>query len=271
MHAEPSRRATVEDERAAGSRHARSLGRSADREPALARARRTLQRVTENHTPLHPAIARLHAWGIVRGALRLYREEPVRVAVSALVVLGPALLFSLLLGTVVDAGRDTWLHGRWVALGTISAFAGFLATLGLVIYAGLLDEFVGARIRGSRLPSAATAARELPFGPLVVADVVVATAIGVSSAIGVLPGLVVLCLVAVVGPVVNIERVGPIAGVRRSIALTWPRLGTVAAAMFPAIALEYAAHRWFLHLRSTNAWIAEAAGVLFLAVTLARC
>ena len=228
----------------------------------------TLHRMTETDATLHPAIARLHAWGVVRGALRLYREEPVRVAVSALVVLGPALLFSLLLGTVVDAGRDTWLRGRWVALGTISAFAGFLATLGLVIYAGLLDELVGARIRGSRLPSVAAAARGLPFGSLVVADVLVATAIGVSSAIGVLPGLVVLCLVAIVGPVVNIERVGPIAGVRRSVSLLWPRLGTVAAAMFPAIALEYAGHHWFLHLRSTHAWIAEAVGVLFLAVTL---
>ena len=82
----------------------------------------TLHRVTETDATLHPAIARLHAWGVVRGALRLYREEPVRVAVSALVVLGPALLFSLLLGSVVDAGRDTWLRGRWVALGTISAF-----------------------------------------------------------------------------------------------------------------------------------------------------
>ena len=217
---------------------------------------------------LHPAIARLHAWEIVRGALRLYREEPVRVAVSALVVLGPALLVSLLLGTVAEAGRDTWLRGRWVALGTLSAFAGFLATLGLVIYAGLLDELVGARIRGSRLPSVAAAARELPFGSLVVADLIVATAIGMSSAFGVAPGLLVISLVAVVGPVVNIERVGAVAGVRRSIALTWPHLGTVMGAIVPAIALEFVAHHWFLHLRSTHAWLTETVGVLMLAVTL---
>jgi hypothetical protein len=224
--------------------------------------------VSDSDATLHPAIARLHAWGVVRGALRLYREEPVRVAVSALAVLGPALLVSLLLGTVVDAGRDTWLRGRWVALGTLSAFAGFLATLGLVIYAGLLDELVGARIRGSRLPSVAAAARELPFGPLVVADLIVATAIGVSSALGVLPGLFAICLVAVVGPVVNIERVGPVLGVRRSIALTWPHLLTVAGAIVPTIALEFVAHHWFLHLRSTHAWLTETVGVLILAVTL---
>jgi hypothetical protein len=217
---------------------------------------------------LHPAIARLHAWGIVRGALRLYREEPIRVAVSALVVLGPALLLSLLLGTVVDAGRDTWLRGRWVALGTLTAFAGFLSTLGLVIYAGLLDELVGAQIRGSRLPSITAAARSLPLGTLVVADLIVATAIGVCSALGALPGLLVICLVAVVGPAVNIERLGPIAGVRRSIGLTRRHLPTVAGAMVPAILLEFVVHHWFLHVRGTNSWFEETIVVLVLAVTV---
>jgi hypothetical protein len=223
--------------------------------------------VTEAALPLHPAIAHLHWWSVVRGALRLYREEPVRVAVSALVVLAPALLLGLLLGSVVDAGRDSWLRGRWVALGTLSAFAGFLATLGLVVYAALLDELVGARIRGTRLPSLAAAARDMPYGPLVVADLIVATAIGLTSAIGVLPGLVAICLMSVVGPAVNIERLGPIAGVRRSVGLTWPAFITVAGAMIPGILTEVVVHHWFLQVHGEQAWLAETVVLLGLSVT----
>jgi hypothetical protein len=223
--------------------------------------------VTETDVPLHPAIARLHWWSVVRGALRLYGEEPVRVAVSALVVLAPALLLGLLLGSVVDAGRDSWLRGRWVAIGTLSAFAGFLATLGLVVYAGLLDELVGARIRGTRLPSLGAAARNLPYGALVVADVIVATGIGLTSAVGVLPGLVVICLVSVVGPAVNIERLGPVAGVRRSVGLTWPSFFTVAGAMIPGILTEVVVHHWFLQVHGEQGWLAETVVVLALSVT----
>jgi hypothetical protein len=205
----------------------------------------------------HPSIARLHAGSIAHGAILLYREEPLRVAGSAYGLLMPAVIAGAGLGALVDSLRDTALEDRIVLLATVSALAGFLSTLGFVLYAGLLDELVGARIRGRRMPSISAALRGLPLGRLVVADLIVATVLAVTSAFAVVPGLVAVCLLAIVGPAVNIEGARPVAAVRTSARLTWPHLVTVALTILPVVVIEEAIHHWFGYLHEAHAWMLE--------------
>jgi hypothetical protein len=211
------------------------------------------------HTPVDtpPGIPAIRARSIIEGAVRLYREEPFRVAGSAYALLMPAAVVSAGLGAVVDGLRDTALADRVALLAAVATLAGILSTLGLVLYAGLLDELVGARIRGERLASVSAALRGLPLGRLLVADVIVAAAMGVGAVLGVLPGLLIVCLVAIVGPVVNIEGVRPTAAVRRSARLTWPHLLTVALTILPVVALEGALHAWFAYVHEAHAWLTE--------------
>jgi hypothetical protein len=208
---------------------------------------------------VRPSIPSIGARSIIKGAVTLYREEPLRVALSAYALLMPAALVSAGLGALLDSLRDTALADRVALLGAVAALAGVLSTLGFVLYAGLLDELVGARIRGKRLISVSIALRELRLGRLLIADVIVATTMGVGTLLGVIPGLLAICLLAIVGPVVNIEDAHPVAATWRSVRLTWPHLGTVALTIVPVVALEGALHAWFAYVHEAHAWITELA------------
>jgi hypothetical protein len=60
--------------------------------------------------------------------------------------------------------------------------------------------------------------------------------------VGLIPGLVLGALVAIVGPVVNVESQGPLAAVRRSIRLTWPHAVLAVCIIVPALLLEGVIH-----------------------------
>jgi hypothetical protein len=91
---------------------------------------------------------------------------------------------------------------------------------GPVVYAGYLDEAVGHEyFRGHRL-GVRTILRTLPWGRLVVADLIliIGTIIGLS--LFVLPGLIWLTLFTLVGPVIVQEHHGVIDGFRRTLQLS---------------------------------------------------
>ncbi len=109
-----------------------------------------------------------------------------------------------------------------------------------------LDEAVGADLDGRALPTMSEAIRELPYGALLLADVVTTIAVGVATALLVLPGLALLTVVGIVGPVINIERRGVRDGIRRSVALVARRFWTSAALLVPLVLLEHAVEGWFV-------------------------
>jgi hypothetical protein len=190
----------------------------------------------------HPNIAQLNVGSILAGAVRLYRAAPARVASASLVVLFPLVLVSegfheldLLLPHDVS-------HSPWFLLTILPSISELLGLLGLVVLGGVMDELVGSQIRGTAQPSLAQAARALPIGRLVAADLVIALLVGFGATMGVVPGLVIAALVGIVGPVVNIEGLGPIRAVRRSIRLTWPHAWLVFGILVPAFLLEGVIH-----------------------------
>jgi uncharacterized membrane protein len=134
------------------------------------------------------------------------------------------------------------LHDRVFLLTVLPSATEFLALLGLVVLGGVMDELVGSKIRGTQQPTLSQATRSLPFGRLIVADVIVALLIGMGALVGLIPGLVLGALVAIVGPVVNVESQGPLAAVRRSIRLTWPHAVLAVCIIVPALLLEGVIH-----------------------------
>ena len=202
----------------------------------------TAERLSADHADRHPQIARLQVGSILAGAFRLYRLEPARVAGASLAILLPLVLVGKaihLLEVALDhrVASEAFL---WASL--LPAASGLLSLLGLVLLSGVMDELVGASVRGTPQPSLADAARALPLGRLLAADVVVAVLVGTAAALGVLPGVVLGALVAVVGPVVNIERQRPVRAVSRSIRLTWPHAWLAIVVVASALVLEGVAH-----------------------------
>jgi hypothetical protein len=197
----------------------------------------------------HPQIADLHARSIFGNALRLYRREPIRIAGTAFVLLGPAVLVGIGSGAIVDRFSNDTESQHIVLIAVIAALAGIIGTFGTSAYAGVLDELVGSVIRGEPMPSMGAVVRDLPIWQLVVADILVSIVVGVASFVGALPGLVLYSLMSIVGPIVNIERRRPVIAIARSVRLTAPHLWLTLVAIGIPLGFEIGAHNWLLHIR----------------------
>ena len=170
------------------------------------------------------------------------------MSVSALVLLAPGLVMGVGTGAYIDRIQEETLTGRIVVALVIAIVAAVIGTLGTVFYAGVLDELVGAVIRGQEPPSFASVVRELPVWRLIGADLVVTLIVGVASSLFVIPGFVLLAMLSTVGPIVNIEHRRVFASIRRAMSLTLPHLWLTLMTIGLPLAVEFAADHFFLHL-----------------------
>ncbi|MEZ0235509.1 MAG: hypothetical protein ACAH81_11255 [Actinomycetota bacterium] len=197
----------------------------------------------------HPHIANLRVLDVYRLALRLYRLEPARVAGAALALMVPPVVLGIGSGRLIDELRDGPLDDRVVLLLVIAVVAGVLSSIGTIVYAGVLDELVGSVVRDDRRPSISEVVHALPIGRLIGADVLVTVLIAPASALGAVPGFVLLTLLAIVGPVVNIENARPFPAIVRSFRLTARHLWLTMLAVGLPLLIEVGVHHWLLHLR----------------------
>jgi hypothetical protein len=197
----------------------------------------------------HPHIANLQVLDVYRAALRLYRLEPARVAGAALVLMVPPVVLGIGSGRLLDELRDGPLDDRVVLLLVIAVVAGVLSSIGTIVYAGVLDELVGSVVRDDRRPSISEVVHALPIWRLIGADVLVTVLIAPAFALGAVPGFVLLAMLAIVGPVVNIEDARPFPAVVRSFRLTARHLWLTMLAVGLPLLVEIGVHHWLLHLR----------------------
>ncbi len=112
-----------------------------------------------------------------------------------------------------------------------------VGVLGTVFLSGFLGRLVGEAGHGRKGASVWQVARNLPWGRLVGADLLVVLVVVVGFVALVIPGLVAMTLLAVVGPVIEIENLRVIAALRRSAHLVRRHFWTVALlATLPVIA-----------------------------------
>lgn len=100
--------------------------------------------------------------------------------------------------------------------------------LGLVIVSGVLSQVIGQTSHGRRHVSVGQFVRALPWSRLIRADIAVAVLTTAGLLLLIIPGLVALTLLAVVGPVIEIEHRPVLAALRRSTRLVRPHFWAVA-------------------------------------------
>jgi hypothetical protein len=175
--------------------------------------------------PFRP-VARPGPRAVIGAALRTYRERFWRVAGTAFVVFGAVAVVDAI-ATVLILDHVTSPVGDAIA----STAAAVFATAGVVVYAGILDKVVGAHLHGHPDLSLREIWRELPLVRLAVADVVLALAVLAGLALFVIPGIVILTMWSLVGPVITIEDRSVPSAFRRSWRLVrpcfWLTLGLV--------------------------------------------
>ncbi len=156
--------------------------------------------------------ARQHAWPILA----------VSIVVSAVTVAAELAADHLLDRVNLTAAL----------LGSLSTST--VSLLGAVFLSGFLCRLVSDTEHGETEHDAhgtpiRDVLRSLPWGSLILADLLATVIILVGLVALVIPGLVALTLLAVVGPVIEIERLAAVAGLRRSAHLVRPHFWRVAA------------------------------------------
>lgn len=175
------------------------------------------------------------AWGMLR-------EHYLRVALVALVVFVPPPVLALLLGGFRESleADPRLIRGLGYLLGLLLATLFRLA--GPVVYAGYLDEAVGHEyFRGHRIRFS-TVLRTLPWGRLIVADLILVAGAVIGLALFVVPGLIWMTLFVLVGPVIVQERHGVVDGFKRTYELSRQAWLQIFALVVVLLIVEHAIH-----------------------------
>jgi len=167
---------------------------------------------------------------VLRKAYRTARAEPGRVFLPALVIFG------------LQAASDTLfteISTDHLGIESLAAFGLLMvSTLGLTFYSGLMERLVGAVERGHEAPPVFRVLRTLPYGRLLLADLILWIVSGVTSLAFVIPGLIVSTLFALIGPLINMEDHTVRAAFRRSYELVAPKFLLVLCLVTVPLAAE---------------------------------
>jgi hypothetical protein len=135
-------------------------------------------------------------------------------------VLAAAIPVSLL-SAGAEMLTDHYIDPADAALSLTAALSATGVSLaGTVLLSGLVCRLISAAERGKAAMTIPQMARSLPWGRLIAADLLVSLAVLAGLVLLVIPGLVMLTLFAVVGPVIEIEHHKVFAAMRRSVRLT---------------------------------------------------
>jgi len=167
-------------------------------------------------------VRRLTPWFIFTQASITFRARFWRVFVVAAAV----AITSSLLDTSVDWLVEEYQHHLPVIIGFLLAAMSIVLTgansFGSIFLSGVLDKTVGEHQHGHRATALSEVFRTLPYLTLFVADVMVVLARAAGLALLIIPGLIVVSLTAVVGPVIIIEQRNAWSAIKRSAQLVGP-------------------------------------------------
>ena len=161
--------------------------------------------------------------GTIVAAARAARCDPWRILAAAIVVSVVTAVLDVVANDLVDR-----TNLPLVLVTSISATGA--ATFGDVFLSGFLCRIVGDAEHGtlaSQRPSIRQVAADLPWRRLIGADLMIALLVIIGLVALIIPGLIVITLFAVTGPVIEIERRPVFGALRRSAALARQHFWTV--------------------------------------------
>jgi hypothetical protein len=167
-----------------------------------------------------------------------YRHRFGRVVIAAALVFGATAVIGAAIQDITHRAEPNFVIWVFALAGTA------MSQVGITFYAGLLDKVVGEFELGDEPEPILHVLRTLPYGSLIVADILITVVSGIGTLLLVVPGLILFTLFAISGPVINIEHVGAIKGMHRSTQLVRPHFWLVFLLVTVPIGLEEQALHW---------------------------
>ena len=186
----------------------------------------------ETEGPLElPPRHRLHPLELMSMAWRTFRMEPARVVVPALVIFALDALWGTFY-TEIAVDRLGWES-------IAGTFIFGASTLGLTFYSGMLERLVGSVERNEPAQPVGAVLRTLPWGRLLVADVILTVIGALGATLLFVPGLIIDTLFALVGPLINLLDASIPEALRRSVKVVLPHFVLVFCFIALPLAIEH--------------------------------
>jgi hypothetical protein len=203
---------------------------------------------------------------VLHEALGMFRRHYRRVALVALLLfVPPPLLLAVLEGFRDSIEAEPGLiRGLGYVIGLLMVT--LIRLFGPVVYAGYLDEAVGHEYFKGHRVRFGTVVRTLPWGRLLVADLVLIAGTTIGLSLLVVPGVAWLTLFGLVGPVLVQEHHGVIDGFRRTFHLSrqaWRMIlvlvvALIAAELFIHELVHELTHHSGFGVQITASWLVSA-------------
>jgi hypothetical protein len=162
-----------------------------------------------------PERSRISIGATLAVAARTYSDQARLLVPAALVLFAPLSLLGVLVGDVEGAPEEPdVLTGVLLSAEAIVQFAAL--ALGEVFFMGLAVAAVSESRTGERRPKLIALARELPWGRLVVADLIITLGTALGLLLLIVPGIVFFAWFALAAPLIEIEELRLGSAFRRS-------------------------------------------------------
>ncbi|MEI7593107.1 MAG: hypothetical protein WCK41_07805 [Actinomycetes bacterium] len=164
-----------------------------------------------------------------------WRQDFVFITLLAAIVQTPLVFVELFLfderGVRHDVAKSTW---PWVA----ALILVMSSSLAHHFLAGILEQLERAKRQQVHRPTVLEMAKALPWLKLLAADAILTAAITIGFALFVVPGMLLASATILVMPLINIERKGVFATMRRSVRLVRPTFVAVLVVWLTCEGLE---------------------------------
>lgn len=174
---------------------------------------------------------RLHPRDLIAVSWRTLKAEPGRVLVPAAVIFGLDAINGVFFAKIATD------HLGLESIAGVFVFGA--SSLGLTFYSGMLERLVGSVERNEPPQSIHIVMRTLPWGRLILAELILLVLSATAAAFALLPGLVVDTLFALVGPLINLLDSRVPQALRRSVQLVWPHFILVFCMITLPLAVEH--------------------------------
>ena len=192
---------------------------------------------TSGSRQVRQGVAEPRIGSVYATAIRTYRRRFGAVALAAVIIFVPLDVLTSFMTPLAERLNEARDATHYALFATSLAMGAIVIIVGSTIFGGVIEGLAAAEQEGDKTPLRSVLRRR-PVVRLAVAGILVSVLALVGLALLIVPGFIVLVLLAIVGPVLAGERLGVFAALRRSVSLTRRHFLLVAITVTIPIALE---------------------------------